>query len=83
MKIAVQAGWVNIRHTRARVTTTDAPTDPSSRPTDSEHDNTASHSTNQHDPQMRSNHMTKEEQVPHQIDGMDVRSAPSPSHSGH
>ena len=82
MMIAVQAGWVNIRHTRARVITTDVPTDPSTRPIDSEHDNTASHNTDQHDPQMRSNHISQEE-VPHQTGGMDVRSAPSPPNSGH
>ena len=83
MMIAVQAGWVNIRHTRARVTTIDAPTDPQTTPVDSQHDHMASQSSTQHDPQTRHNPTTHEVQVPHQTDGMDVRAAPSPSHSGH
>ena len=82
MMITVQAGWVNIRHTRARVAATDAPTDPLTRPMDSEHDNTASHTIDQHDPQSRNN-QSNQEQVPHQTGGMEVRSAPSLPHSGH
>ena len=55
MMIAAQAGWAHIRQARARVTAHDRSTAPPSRPTDSQHDHTASQSSAQHDPQRRTN----------------------------